>query len=253
MESLIGLIQNCIKKYKACGNQIRIAMTIKKTLIAASLAALSFTTQAGTMGSYTEPRPWSVEGGLGYTWYNFGYHGGATADPTAQNAIGDGQTAFGRFALARNVKEFSRIHLGLELGVQSGNTMRLDISQATLDLLAGLPVQANIKPMLDLLVTATTNPSPLMSTPVYGVVKAGIAYRRMQINNQVTVNDLSQVGFEVQAGVGTAITDRARLALLYQGVFNGSTSFTYNAATDTGHVSNIPMQNGLLLALSYTL
>ena len=226
-------------------------MTIKKTLIAATLAASSFTTQAGTMGSYIEPRPWSVIGGLGYTWYDFGYNGGSLAAPAAQASIGDGQTAFGRFAIARDLAKRNSIQFGLELGVQSGNIMRLDIPQATLDLLAGMPVQANIKPMIDLLATATTE--PLMNTPAYGVLKAGIAYRRMQIDESVTVNDLSQVGFELQAGLGANITDRARLALLYQGVFNGSTNFTVNIAADTGHVSNIPMQNGILLALSYTL
>ena len=227
-------------------------MTIKKTLIAAALAVLSFTTQAGNMGAYIEPGPWSVVGGLGYTQYNFGYHGGGSADPAAQASIGDGQTAFGRFAIARDLARLHTMHFGLELGVQSGNTMRLDIPQATLDLLAGVPVQANIKPMLDLLATATTE--PLMSQyPVYGILKAGIAYRRMQINDRVTVNDLEQVGFELQVGLGAAITERARLALLYQGVFNGSTNFTVNTAADTGHVSNIPMQNGLLLALTYTL
>ena len=229
-----------------------IAMTIKKTLIAAALAVSSFTTQAGTMDSYIEPRPWSFIGGLGYTWYDFGYHGGSSADPAAQAAIGDGQTAFGRFAIARDLANRHSIQFGLELGVQSGNIMRLDIPQATLDLLGGMPVQANIKPMIDLLATATTE--PLMTRyPAYGVLKAGIAYRRMQINDRVTVNDLSQVGFELQAGLGTAITDRARLALLYQGVFNGSTNVTVNTAADTGHVSNIPMQNGILWALSYTL
>lgn len=226
-------------------------MTIKKTLIAAALAALSFTTQGGTMGSYIEPRPWSIVGGLGYTWYDFGYHGGGFSDPAAQASIGDGQAAFGRFAIARDLAKVRSMQLGLELGVQSGNIMRLDIPQVTLDLLGGMPVQANIKPMIDLLATATTE--PLMNTLAFGVLKAGIAYRRMQIDERVTVNDLSQVGFEFQAGLGAAIIDRARLALLYQGVFNGSTSFTVNTAADTGHVSNIPMQNGILLALSYTL
>jgi len=226
-------------------------MTIKKTLIAAALAALSFTTQAGTMGSYIEPRPWSIVGGLGYTWYDFGYHGGGFADPVAQASIGDGQAAFGRFAIARDLAKVRSMQFGLELGVQSGNIMRLDIPQVTLDLLGGMPVQANIKPMIDLLATATTE--PLMNTLAFGVLKAGIAYRRMQIDERVTVNDLSQVGFELQAGLGAAIINRARLALLYQGVFNGSTNFTVNTAADTGHVSNIPMQNGILLALSYTL
>jgi hypothetical protein len=227
-------------------------MTIKKTLIAAALALSSFTTQAGDMGAYIDPRPWSFVGGLGYAWYDFGYDGGDSADPAAQDSIDDGQTAVGRFAIARDLIKLRTMQFGLELGVQSGNTMRLDIPQVTLDLLGGMPVQADIKPMLDLLATATTEPLT-GQFPAYGILKAGIAYRRMQINERVTVNDLQQVGFELQAGLGAAISDRAQLALLYQGVFNGSTNFTVNTETGTGHVSNIPMQNGLLLVLSYTL
>jgi opacity protein-like surface antigen len=247
MERLIGLIQN----HKACGNYIGIAMTIKKTLIAAALAVCSLTARAGTMGADIEPRTWSVVGGLGYVWYDFGYDGGGLADPAAQTSIGDGQTAFGRFAIAKDLVKRRFVQFGLELGVQSGNILRLDIPQATLDLLGGMPVQANVKPMLDLLATATTE--PLMSTAAFGVLKTGIAYRRMQIDERVTVNDLSQVGFELQAGLGANITDRARLAILYQGVFNGRTDFTVNTAADTGHVSNIPMQNGIFLAISYTI
>lgn len=226
---------------------------MKKTFLAAVIAAASFSAQAGTMGPINNaPGPWSVIGGLGYTWYDFGYNGGYFADASAQNSIGDGNTAVGRFAIARDFTQFSMFHLGLELGVQSGNTMRLDIPQTTLDELGGLPIQANIKPMLDLLVTASTE--PLMDMPAFGIVKAGIAYRRMQINERVTVNDLSQVGFEVQAGLGAALSDRANLALVYQGVFNGDTSFTVNSPLpETGHISNIPQQNGLLLTLSYTL
>lgn len=229
-------------------------MIIKKILIAAAFAISlsSFTAQASNMGAHIDPRPWSVIGALGYTWYDFGYHGGASADPSAQAAIGDGQTAFGRFAIARDLVKLRAAQFGVELGVQSGNTMRLDIPQATLDLLGGMPVQADIKPMIDLLATATTE--PLMSQcPVYSILKAGIAYRRVQINDRVTVNDLDQVSFELQAGLGAAITKRAQLTLLYQGILSGSTNFTVNTVAGTGHVSNIPTQNGLLLALSYTL
>lgn len=224
-------------------------MAIKKIICAVVLTASSWITYAGGMGDWQVANPWSVAAGLGYSWYDFAYHGGALADPSAQNAIGDGQTALGRFAVARQVAQFYSIHYGLELGIQSGNLMRLAISQSTLDVLGGLPVQANIKPWLDFLVTATTE--PLMNAS--GILKAGIAYRRMQIDERVTINDLSQVGFELQAGVGMQITDRAQLALLFQGVFNGNANFAVNAEADTGHLANIPMQNGVLLTLSYTL
>lgn len=75
----------------------------------------------------------------------------------------------------------------------------------------------------------------------------------MQVNDRVTFNDLSQVGFEFQAGLGIHISDRATLSLNYQGVFNGNTTYAINTTTFTGHTSNIPMQNGILLSCSYTI
>lgn len=212
--------------------------------------ALSLSAVAGTMGATQEYRPWSVIGSVGYTWFDKAYDGGRFADATAQSAIGDGQTVLGRFAIARDFGSFSMAHFGLELGVQNGNTMRLGIPQVTLDVVGGLPVQTTVKPMLDLLATATTD--SLGNYPVFALVKAGIAYRRMQVNDRVTFNDLSQVAFEVQGGLGMHISDRASLSLNYQGVFNSNTTYTVNPTTFTGHISNIPNQNGLLLSLAYT-
>lgn len=96
-------------------------------------------------------------------------------------------------------------------------------------------------------------PSPLPQLPVFGQAKAGVAYRRMTVEERVTVNDLSQAAFEVQAGLGLPITPRAQLALLYQGIFSGTTRFTVNSIAETGHISNIPAQNGVLLTLNYQL
>ncbi|OYV54384.1 MAG: hypothetical protein B7X00_01405 [Legionella sp. 21-45-4] len=228
-------------------------MRMKMSVLAASVA-VALNATAGTMGAVEEAHPWSVLGSLGYTWFNDAYSGGALADPTAQTAIGDGQTVVGRFAIARDVyaydfEGFKTVHFGLELGVQNGNTIRLGIPQANLDIVGGLPVQSTIKPMMDLLGTLTLQ--PMDEYPAFGVVKLGVAYRRMQINDRVTFNDLSEAAFEVQGGLGYKISDRADLSLSYQGIFNGSTNYTINSTTFTGHVSNIPNQNGLLLTLAY--
>lgn len=223
---------------------------IIKSLIIATGCALSFNAIAGTMGSPVAEvySPWSVIGNLGYTAYQHAYDG----IPVGQKAIGDGQTAVGRFAIARDFSSFKNVHFGAEVGVQTGNTMRLGISQESLEELGALlPVQTTIKPILDLLATATF--FPLGSKPVFGVVKGGIAYRRMQINDRVTFNDLSEVAFEVQAGIGMNITDRASLSLNYQGILDGRTRYTINTTTFTGDISNIPGQNGILLSLSYVI
>lgn len=221
-------------------------------LSAGALVFLALQSEAGTMGTGSAEtyHPWSVVGSLGYTWFNSAYPGEQTADPSAQSAIGDGQTALGRFAIARDVGNYKAVRFGAEVGVQNGNIMRPSISQETLDIVGGLPPQLNVKPMLDLLATASLQ--PFDNTPVFGLIKAGIAYRRMQINDRVTFNDLSQVAFEIQTGFGIYISDRANLSLNYQGVFNGNTTYTINSTAFTGHISNIPNQNGILLSLSYT-
>lgn len=222
-------------------------MNIKAIFIATG-CALSVNVLAGTMGAAMPEasRPWSVIGSLGYTGYQHAYNG----IPIGQAAIGDGQTAVGRFAIARAFSSLKNVHIGAEAGVQNGNTMRIGMSQESMaELGALLPVQTTVKPMLDLLATATFN--PLSSMPVFAVVKSGIAYRRMQINDRVTFNDLSEVAFEVQAGLGMNISDRASLSLNYQGIFNGTTRYTINTTELTGHISNIPNQNGVLLSLSY--
>ena len=233
-------------------------MTIKAGMMAIAGCALSLNVLAGTMGPIEVEayRPWSIIGSLGYTWYNNLYQGGVGSDPFAQNAIGDGQTALGRFAIARDLGTlhfgaFKTVRWGAEIGVQNGNTARLNIPQIQIDALGGLLPQVTIKPMLDLLATAAWQPVERM--PVFGIIKPGIAYRRLQVNDRVTFNDLSQVSFELQAGLGAHIADRALLSLNYQGVFSGSTRYTLNTSTFTGNISNIPTQNGLLLSLAYTI
>jgi len=229
-------------------------MTLKlKMLMAGCAISLSAIATAGSMGALNseEAHPWSIIGSLGYTWYDGAYSGGITADVDAQNAIGDGQTALGRFAVARDLWAYKKIHFGGEIGVQSGNDFRLPIPQITLDEIGGVMTQATIKPMLDFLATATWQ--PMESKPVFGVVKLGVAYRRMIIDDRVTFNDLSQAAFEVQAGLGMPISERATISLNYQGVFDGNTTYNVNTTASIGMITNIPMQNGLFLSIGYRL
>ena len=229
-------------------------MQIKRLLLAAG-CALSLSATAGTMGEVSEfNKSWSIIGGVGYTWYQDAYAGGPGSDPLAQGAIGDGQTPFQRIAIGKDFgvlgySYLEHVRFGGEIGVQTGNIQRLGASQETLDYLGGLPIQLNIKPTLDLLLTAELE--PLESIPAFGVLKAGIAYRRLQIDERVTVNDLSQVAFDMQAGVGIDVSEHGKLSLVYQGIFGGSTKFTVNTLEGTGHLSAIPIQNGVLLNLAF--
>ncbi|MDI1352963.1 MAG: hypothetical protein PSV35_09425 [bacterium] len=226
-------------------------MKIKKGTMIMVGCCFSISAMAGTMGAPLthDYHLWSIIASIGYTGYDNLYRGGLSADPLAQVSIGDGQTALGRFAITRDWSAFKTIDFGLEIGVQNGNTARLAIPQITLDRVGGLNPQVTIKPMLDLLATASLQ--PVESIPVLCLIKPGIAYRRMQVNDRVTFNDLSEVGFELQAGLGMRISEQAILSLNYQGVFNGNTTYTINTTTFTGNISNIPKQNGVLLSLSY--
>ena len=213
----------------------------KTSLLAVSLGFLSSTVFSGTMGSI-EPSSsnsglWSVTASLGYSVYQGMFSA-------------DGQTAIGRLALGRTLFAGNRLTFGIEAGVQNGKTMRLDAPQATLDELGGLPIQSTLNPMLDLLATVKT--APWGASSVYGQLKGGIAYRHWQFDNRDSINDPSQVAGEIQAGIGYAISSHAGLSLSYQGVFGGNPDFKVNALNQTGHVSTIPMQNGVLLGLSLT-
>ncbi len=224
-------------------------MTMKKWIAALTGCTLSLSAIAGgTMDKPTseEYRPWSVIGSLGYTGYKNFYHG----DASAQAAIGDGKTAVGRFAIARNLGAFKTLGYGVEIGIQSGNIARLDIPQSTIDELGGLLPQVTIKPMLDLLATFSWQPTE--DSPLSGLIKPGIAYRRLQVNDRTTFNDLAEVAFELQAGLGMRISDRASLSLNYQGIFARNTTYSINTTNFTGHIAHIQKQNGLLLGLAYS-
>lgn len=197
---------------------------------------------AGTMGPlHSSGSSWSVLGSMGYTNYQGMYQK-------------DGQTALGRFALAHTLGQLSALSLGVELGVQSGNTMRYVPSAATIDTLGGepgLPIQTTIKPMLDVLLTTKTSLSS--TTPLDVLVSAGLAYRRWQFNDRNSISDKAQAAPEVQMGLSYSLNERSRINVVYQGVFSGAPKFRFNPDNDSGSVSTIPAQHGVLLGVSVAL
>ncbi|HVT61921.1 MAG TPA: hypothetical protein VHD33_00325 [Legionellaceae bacterium] len=179
--------------------------------------------------------PWAVTASIGYTAFQNAYKG-------------EGQTAVGRLAFDYAFFDFESILLGAELGVQNGNSMQLDVSQSTLDELGGSPIQTTVKPILDLLATAKS--LPIADSPFFAQIKGGIAYRRWQFDDRTSINFLSNIAGEVQAGVGLALNRITNLSLLYQGIYGGNPDFIVNSTNETGTINNIPIQNGVLLSLS---
>ena len=179
--------------------------------------------------------PWSITGSVGYSAYQ-------------QAGDSSGGTLVGRFGLGKVVYHSGFTSVGLEVGVQNGNRMSISASQATLDEMGSLPIWTTVKPMVDLLGTLQVGTS---SSPAFFVLKGGIAYRTWETERQ-SINNLSQIGGEVQAGVGIPLAKKATLSLLYQGVFGASNDFTVRPDT-SATVSNIPIQNGVLLSVSLLL
>ncbi len=213
-------------------------MNIKAVLIMTG-CALSLGAVAGTMGPVIveDFHPWLATASLGYTDYQHMHHN-------------DGQTALGRFAIGRTLFLNDSTTFGVEMGVQNGGTMRMNIPQSTLDELGGLPLQSTMKPMLDLLATVKT--TALGTSPFFIDLKGGIAYRRWQFDDRSSIKDLSNIAGEIQAGMGFPVSHSATLSLLYQGVYGGNPSFRLTAECPEGYVSTIPIQHGVLLSLSLT-
>lgn len=217
-------------------------MLMKSTLLSLG-CCVSLASFAGSMGAPPPPPvvddcPWMITGSLGYAGLNGSNNG-------------QGQSAVGRLGIGKVLRDYGRSSLGLEMGVQNGTTMQLFIPQATQDELGGLPVTVAVKPLLDLL--ATWRITPVSTTAMFGELKLGAAYRRMDVINRETVNNKSQFAGEVQAGIGMPISDVATLSLLYQGIYGANVDFQANTLTDTGLIQNIPIQNGVLLSLNVAL
>ncbi len=200
--------------------------------------ALSFNSLSGSMGAIQDglsPKilPWAVIGSLGWIGY--------------QNSDCDGQTAVGRFAIAKDLFNVPYSSFGLELGVQSGNTMHLDVPDSIIDELGGVPIQTTMKPMLDLLATVKVTPPGSL---FFAQFKGGAVYRHWQFDNRNSIPNLSKITAEIQAGIGYPISDLGSLSLLYQGINGGSPNFIVNEACPSGRVSALPIQQGVLLSFS---
>lgn len=181
----------------------------------------------------TEPprdRSWSITASLGYTSYGNTYGG-------------NGQTSMGRFAIAKDLFKLQDSSLGLELGVQSGKRFPITVSETDIANMGGLPVWTTVQPLLDVL--ATYKIRTFSASPIFGLLKGGLVYRRWEMDRD-TVNNVYQVGGEIQAGFGYALSDTYALSLVYQGIFGGNPNFTLNPNDYTAHVDTIPAQNGIM-------
>lgn len=179
---------------------------------------------------------WQISAGMGYTHYN-------------DASSNDGNTVFGRLALDMTPWHRDRLTTGLELGVQSGNQMKLGVPCEVLFPMGGVAINSTIKPMVDLLARfqlALNEPQTR-----FLIVKAGGAYRQWEFDRE-TVSNLSQISPELQAGFGVRITPRTKLVAYYQGIYSGKMGFKTHIIDQfhaCGSVDHIPTQNGGFLSI----
>jgi len=187
-----------------------------------------------SIGETTYDQPWSVTASLG---------GGKYPQTNDKAAIA-------RLALGDEVLLAGDYAVGLELGVQNGNHLHVNIPKETLAIIEWLPVRTSLGPMLDLLITAKSD--PLAGSSFFAQLKGGIAYRYWQLK-QEKGTDLSQLTGEIQAGFGYPISAIATLNLLYQGIYGGEPNFVVNTNTQSTQASNIPSLHAVLVGFSVNL
>jgi len=207
---------------------------MKKISVLLYLCCVGFLSSAQACSNCDLPLHFGISADIGFTQYPNMYHQ-------------DGQSVLGRLSLQTNYVPSDFIVLGIEAGLQNGNTMRLNLPKSTLDLLGGEPVSLIVKPLVDLLVTAQI--TPFEDVGFCGFIKGGVAFRQLQVDRN-EVNDLSKISPELQAGLGYKINDNLALHIEYQQVFGGDPNYQVDPLTETASLSNIPTQKAVMLGLS---
>lgn len=215
-----------------------LAMSLFSLGFSQSLLAVKTKSKSMSKNNHAVARSvhWALTGGIGYTNFENMYQS-------------EGQTVVERIAFDAELIQTKYALLGLELGAQNGNTMLLNVDKERLDELGGSVMQTTVKPTLDLLATCKI---PILNhQPLFAMLRGGAAYRRWQFDDRATVNFLANIAGELQAGLGVTLGEHASIDLVYQGIWGGNPNFQVNLSNETGTVSNIAIQNGLLLNLSY--
>jgi len=162
----------------------------------------------------------------------------------------DGQTPFQRIDLGVKVNDFHQVAFGVEMGVQTGNNLRLTASSAVVTAAGGLPLQATLMPTVDALVSLSAKLSP--EFPVYGVLKGGIAYRQLSLQNRTSHRDsVRKVDGELQAGFAVNMSKHATFSMLYQGIYGGSDAGAALSSTNDVTLKRVPTHHGVMAGLAY--
>nr|AGC71856.1 hypothetical protein [uncultured bacterium A1Q1_fos_2140] len=213
----------------------------KIILVNLLLLSYAYPVFSGTMGDAgLKPHP---------ILYVGGYGGYGTVSGGYKN---DGNVAQERFTLGVHIKQYRQWMLGSEVGIQSGNTMRLATSSSVLDPATDLIPQAILKPLVDFLFTVKGQIQP--DKPLYYILKGGIAYRQLQLEDRTSTygDGLSNLAGEFQAGVGMNITEHVQINVFYQGIYSSKNAGVYLDSAGNTPVSHIPTQQAGFLGVEYS-
>jgi hypothetical protein len=189
-------------------------------------------------------KSWVLSATGGYTFFT---------QIQSQNSTPLGRLAFEKIFSEYTKEEYillnhlKKTSLGIEIGVQSGNRMQLPLSSSEIETLGGVEPWTTLYPFVDILGVGRVD---FENFPLQGIFKAGPVFREWNMERN-SINNLSQVAGEIQAGLGFYLTSNISIMLLYQGIYGGNLNIAVNSTTQTATVSSIPIQNGILLTASY--
>lgn len=183
----------------------------------------------------TNLNPWTVDAALG-----MGFYSGMTNHET--------QTAVGRLSFGHALVTKPYWQAGIEAGIQSGSTQHLALPKESIDVLGGVAIEAEMKPLLDVLIGLKME--PMTSLSIVAWLKGGVAYRQLQVDHN-EVNHLTGFSPEIQVGLGYRINEHSTFNIGYQNIWGKKPELTVNPQTETGILRNIPAQQAVLIGFSY--
>ncbi len=204
-----------------------------KHLFAFILILLSFTNP--TFACCGIDNAWMVNGDFGLTLYR------DLPNDTGQT------NATGRLSLGHVLLRQDFFQWGLEAGIQNGNTMRFSFPQDSIDFLGGIPVEVQLKPMLDLLLNVKTE--TFESIPLFTWAKGGLVYQQLHIDRNF-IKGVKKIAPEFLAGIGYELNEHAAIRLGYQYIGGSKPQLSINSDLETGVIRNIPARQAVLLGFS---
>jgi hypothetical protein len=113
----------------------------------------------------------------------------------------------------------------------------------------GVPIEAEIKPALDMLISFQSK--PLNYSPTNLWFKGGVIHRALRVDRE-SINNVSKYSMELQAGLGYRINEQTSLHVGYQLIEGKMPYLTINPELEVGFLTNgLPKQQAILIGISY--